>query len=128
MVSGIPTYPKNAMDNIEDMINRYWELFSRYEYDLNFSANKGSSEFSSQAITMLSPQMKKGFRMVGVRFKLSCSTTKANPIIKIVMAGVGTPINESVCRVSTLNLAKRMADAMVYNQWEIGKGRECIRG
>ena len=101
------------MDNIEDMINRYWELFSRYEYDLNFSANKGSSEFSSQAITMLSPQMKKGFRMVGVRFKLSCSTTKANPIIKIVMAGVGTPINESVCRVSTLNLAKRMADAMV---------------
>ena len=95
------------------MISRYWALFVFQSNDLNLRAIIGRSEFKSQATIRLVPHTKKGFSIVGVKLRWSCSTTKASPIIKMVMAGVGTPMKESDCLVSRLNLANRTAEATV---------------
>ena len=58
-----------------------------------------------------------------------CQLLFANCIIngiaakKMVMAGVGRPINESDCRVSRLNLARRKSDSFIglptWRRWEL---------
>ena len=44
---------------------------------------------------------------------VSCAKINGNEAIKIVFAGVGSPMNEEVCRVSTLNFANRNAENIV---------------
>lgn len=112
-MAGMPVYPNTAKRTPELTMSIYWTWLVFQSNDLNLRAIIGISAFSSQETVKLSPQTKKGFNSVGVMLNRSCSKTNASPTIKMVMAGVGTPMNESVCLVSILNLASRMAEATV---------------
>jgi len=113
MHAGIPVNPNSTKQAADEKINRYCHWFALQEKDLNFKAIIRKSQFNNHAITILNPHTNQGLRMTGVRLNRSCSTVRHNPIIKIVIAGVGTPMKESVWRVSKLNLASLMADAKV---------------
>lgn len=78
-------------------------LLSTQEKFLNFNANRliGDTSSSEKIIVILTnpKEVKTGTR--------TCSGKNINAVRKIAFAGVGSPMNESLCRVSTLNLANR---------------------
>lgn len=78
---------------------------------LNFKEKIGISDINKKDITTVNTINKYGFKI-----RLAKGLLKFAPIIKgkeqikIEFAGVFTPIKDSDCRVSLLNLAKRMPE------------------
>jgi len=85
-------------------VNLIW-LFA-HEKSLNFNANNSNGATNNNEKTMVIPVNTGVLKMTPLRD----SGKKTNEVRNIAFAGVGTPINVSVCRVSTLNLANRNAE------------------
>jgi hypothetical protein len=84
--------------------------FPFHPKDLNFSANRGNSATKSQELIIGKAIIKYlELKIVSAQSGPLCKT-KGIEIIKRAFAGVGTPIKESVCLVSRLNLASRTAE------------------
>ena len=80
---------------------------------LNFTAKRGMFDTSRYDCRALIPIIKNGFRIMGARLNSSCARMSGKETINKVLAGVGSPMKELVCRVSILNLANRNAEKMV---------------
>lgn len=81
-------------------------LLFAHEKSLNFKAKSSKGVTKSNENTIVIPV---NIGLVNTN-ALTDSGKKTNEVRNIAFAGVGNPINESVCLVSTLNLAKRNAD------------------
>ena len=81
-------------------------LLLTHEKSLNFNAKSSKGATSSKENTIVIPVSTGVVKMI----VLTDSGKKTNEVRNNAFAGVGTPINESVCRVSILNLASRKAE------------------
>ncbi len=105
MAKGNPADLKMAMSNTAPIRKVNLTLLSDQVKFLNFNANSGMGETMSHENKMvmvskvMPPNQETG--------KMAMSD--GNPQMKSACAGVGTPMNASLCRVSILNLANRTA-------------------
>lgn len=97
----------------------YLDLLSRNEMLLNFKEIMGISDTSKAESTMVKAIRKytlcKILNIKSLLFKM-----KGREAIRKAFAGVGIPINESVWRVSILNLASLMAENMATRKARYG--------
>ena len=110
MAIGIPEYPNADIEATELPINIYLNSFPFHPNCLNFSANKGSSATNIYAESKGKNVKKYELENKTPRPIVSCCITNGILAINIAFAGVGTPINESLWRVSILNLASLIAE------------------
>jgi hypothetical protein len=105
MAKGNPADLKIAISNTAPIRKVNRTLLSAQVKFLNFNANSDKGETMSHEnrtvmlCNVMAPNQASG--------KMAMSD--GNPQIKSAWAGVGTPMNASLCRVSILNLANRMA-------------------
>src|ERR1035437_6895793 len=93
----------------------YRTLFSAHENFLNLSAKSGSGATRRKEEINVREIRTTGLSIMCLKdspteFEFRISGSAA---IKIVFAGVGNPIKESVCLVSILNFANRIAEKIV---------------
>ena len=135
MINGIPSC-LNIINNTRQSARKMKRILLSVQVKfLNLRANKGSSATRRKDITRVRPRRNHRFKkrpesndhkvnplidnesltvVLEYSFTPMCkSSTKGNEHIKIQLAGVGTPIKESDCRVSILNLARRIAEKIV---------------
>lgn len=105
-----PEYPNAATDITEALIKIYLNSFPCHPNCLNLSANKGNSATNKYAATTGNTNTKISFEKMALNPTESYCITNGTLAINIALAGVGTPINESLWRVSILNLANRNAE------------------
>jgi len=74
-----------------------------HEKSLNFKANSSNGATSSNENTTVIPVNTGAVKIIA----LIDSGKKTNEVRNRALAGVGTPIKVSACRVSTLNFARR---------------------
>lgn len=97
---------KNTNSNTERArkVNLIWLCV--HEKSLNFKANNSNGATNKNEKIIVMPVNTGVVKMMA----LIDSGKKTKEVRNSALAGVGTPINESVCLVSTLNLAKRIAE------------------
>jgi hypothetical protein len=108
-----PAHCRITKITAENAIKTYLILLFFQSNDLNLSEKRGNSDTSKyENMTVTANRKKRLF----VRKFQSLNEMNANEQMKIALAGVGSPINESLCRVSILNFASRNAEntAMMY--------------
>ncbi len=93
-----------AIAVISKKMNRSW--LSRQVKFLNLSANKGKGDTNKSENTTVIPIRKNEFKS----HRLNGAGRNTSAVINKALAGVGTPMNESCCFSSMLNLAKRKAE------------------
>ena len=105
MDKGTPASLKNSINNTDASRKVILTLLELHCKFLNFSANSGSGATINQEnnivipINGICPNQPGGNNFI----------KDGIPQINKACAGVGTPMNESFCRISILNFAKRMA-------------------
>lgn len=109
IIKGIPASPK-TINNTDPMESKeYLKMFGANANDLNFSAINGSS--TSSAIANIHDMITRVIGEVSQDPVVGQYLTKKGIVPRnSALAGVGNPMNLSVCRVSRLNLANRTAD------------------
>lgn len=95
--------------NAESAMKTYRILLLFQSKDLNFSEKRGNSATIKYENTIITAS-RKNILPVSIASELLPDDMKASEQMNSAVAGVGTPINESVCRVSMLNLASRRAE------------------
>ena len=95
--------------NAERAMKIYLILLFLQLNDLNLSEKRGISATNKYEDITVTANRKNIFSANMAHEWLS-DDTKTNEQINSALAGVGKPINESVCRVSILNLANRNAE------------------
>ena len=103
--------------NAEIITKIYRILLLFQSNDLNLSEKSDNSATSKYENTTTTANRKKRLS-VSLAHVFSPDVTKTSEQMKIALAGVGNPINESVCRVSMLNLANRNAEKTVMKYAE----------
>ena len=103
--------------------------------DLNLSEKRGNSATNRYENTAVTANRKKRLSVsIANEWEVS-DEMKASEQINSALAGVGSPINESLCRVSMLNFANRNAEktAMInagtathHPQVQISTGNPCF--
>ena len=86
---------------------------------LNFNANKGTGITNIKHDSAENRSIPKGLSKNCGNSAGLYVVIKAKDAIIIPLAGVGKPIKEVVCRVSLLNIAKRMAENMAMKKMGI---------
>lgn len=112
MAKGNPASLKMAINNTDNKRKVNLILFPSHLKSLNFNANKGKGETISQ----------ENKNVIAIRTIPLTHPTGNNPAREGIpqmnseWAGVGTPIKESLWRVSTLNFANRRAAKTASNK------------
>src|SRR5690606_34064646 len=120
MATGIPAIPIVKRQISEMNRVRYLYLLSLKENFLNFKAIKGNSAVNNKAKSKVKP-IRNGPLLIKFPAHSNSSAIKGSVEINSPLAGVGTPIKRSLCRVSILNLAKRMADWVAIKKAKYGR-------
>src|SRR5690554_844892 len=120
MAKGTPAIPSHSTHTSEMAKVKYRYLLSLKLKFLNFKAIKGNS-----AVIRTAKKDENASKNQPFASRLSAqrnfSAVKGRVEIRRPLAGVGTPINLSDCRVSILNLARRMADWVPIKNARKGK-------
>lgn len=112
-IIGMDHVHKNAISNPQLIKNPKRHSFPDQLNCLNFNEKSGILAIKRSDITVITGTKTMGFIAFMIK---SCShpvvlpywvNNNGNAMKKIVLAGVGSPINDSDCRVSILKLAKR---------------------
>lgn len=105
IIGANPLTPINTTNTALAKINTYLNLFSLNPKLLNFKLNIGISHISNQLVNAISniTDTNENILNSSVMILSCCPTTKLPQ--NSAFAGVGIPINELVCLVSTLNFA-----------------------
>ena len=118
MIAGIALILVSINSKTQISIKEKGCLLSFHFRFLNFSEHIGISAINNNDITTPKASIIKGFPYIGITIKLTSIIFGKSGKWYIIIgnkkneafAGVGKPINEEVCLVSILNLAKRMAE------------------
>ncbi len=105
MAKGNPADLKIAMSNTAPIRKVNLTLLSGQVKFLNFNANSAMGETMSHENRMVMVSKVMAPNQASGKMAMS----DGNPQMKSAWAGVGKPMNASLCRVSILNLASRMA-------------------